>query len=236
MYFIRLISLPILALAPLFVHAQNKLYTTPLTRIPGITDAQTLSTISTYGLAGFLNGLITFIFTAAAIASVVMIVIIGFQYATTEQSGPNLSFLKGKIKSVAFGVAVIASMFIIFKFINPQIVSSLEVLSPTKDIGNAGAAEGTFVSEEEYKELVKQADDMQKNFPLSGEVLSGNFSEEAAQASAKARAEAYQKSIDDKCSKLPCFTFVKYNSSSIIINSRYEVYCYITVGQETKKK
>ena len=134
MYFLRSISIVPPLLTPLFVHAQNTLYTNPLTRIPGITDAQTLSNISTYGLAGFLNGLITFLFTAAAIASVVMIVIIGFQYATTERSGPNIGFLKGKMTSVALGVAIVASMYIVFRFINPEIINTLNVFGASKNL------------------------------------------------------------------------------------------------------
>ena len=109
---------------PVLTYAQNTLYTQPLTRIPGITDEQTLSNISTFGLVGFINGIITFVFIAAGIASVIMIVAIGAQYATTEKSGSLISALKEKIKSVAVGVGLIAGMFIIFQFINPNIISS----------------------------------------------------------------------------------------------------------------
>ncbi|OGG61567.1 hypothetical protein A3C87_02890 [Candidatus Kaiserbacteria bacterium RIFCSPHIGHO2_02_FULL_49_34] len=123
----RIVTVSSLFFLPLFVHAQNSLYPQPLTRIPGITDDTTLSNISTYGLAGFFNGIITFTFTVAAIASVVMIVMIGFQYATTEKSGATVTMLRGKITSVAFGVALIASMFIIFRFINPDIIDTLEI-------------------------------------------------------------------------------------------------------------
>lgn len=117
-------------------HAQI-VYTNPLTNIPGVTDDATLKSISETGLVGFINGMMRFIFTAAAIASVVMIVIIGFQYVVAEKSAPNVSALRDKIKAVAAGVALIASTWIILSTVNPNIVTNLNIFAPSRTTGTS---------------------------------------------------------------------------------------------------
>ena len=161
MYFLRFITIPALLL-PVFTYAKNTIYTQPLTRIPGITDEATLSNISTFGLAGFFNGIITFTFIGAAIASVIMIVMIGFQYATTEKSGALITVLRGKIKSVAFGAGLIASMYIIFRFINPDITDTLNIFSEAKVL----ETEKTTQTETQRMDTIKKAQDLKKtNIP-----------------------------------------------------------------------
>jgi len=243
MHYARSIFTFALFLLPLFAHAQNTLYTTPLTRIPGITDEQTLSNISTYGLAGFLNGVITFTFTAAAIASVIMIVIIGFQYVTTEKSGPNVSALREKITSVAFGVALIASMYIVFKFINPDIVDSLNILSSAADLpkvefsapnrttktnsnngGNSGSSLGTgsgdsagnFTNEMNGPAKITEASGLLKGF---GTTFTTD-SKEAVQAAA----ESYAKEVSAECKSFGGTMRVYYTESGI---NRYLAECRI---------
>ncbi len=104
-------------------------YKNPLTVIPGITDSATLQSISQVGLVGFINGIMRFIFIAAAIASVVMIVLIGFQYVVAEKSAPSVAALKGKITSLAWGIGLIASTWIILNTINPNIVNNINIFS-----------------------------------------------------------------------------------------------------------
>lgn len=105
---------------------------TPLSGIPGIAEGQV-------NLLSYINALITLTITLAAIFSVVMLTLIGFQFVTGDAAGPSRKVLKDKLTAVLLGVLLIASTYIILNTINPNLVNidALRGLENTTDIGDA---------------------------------------------------------------------------------------------------
>lgn len=100
----------------------------PIAPIPGLTQG---ATATNQGFAAFFNNLYIFLIGLAAVLAVVMIILGGIQYATTDNVSKK-SDGKARIQQALLGLILVLLPVLVFSIINPKILNLSPNWSPVR--------------------------------------------------------------------------------------------------------
>ena len=92
----------------------------PLTDAPGITEASLAAEEA--GFAPFINAIYKMSIGVGAALAVLMIIMVGVQYAATDVAGTKVD-LKAKLQMIIGGLILLMSAFVFLEYVNPDLVS-----------------------------------------------------------------------------------------------------------------
>lgn len=145
-------------MVPVFeAHAQeqNEEDFLPLTSIPGVTSVES-GDVPEFG--EFVNGLFRIVIVVAAILAVIMIVIGGFQYMTTEAVGGKGEG-RERITSAVLGLLLVLISVVLLSIINPQITGLAIDFEPLSIVTGPPPEDTPEILTQAAEELIREAEE-----------------------------------------------------------------------------